>query len=191
MVNAKNSAADCSADGPDKVLQVSRLHHYAYRCADAEETRHFYEDVLGLPLKRVVSHDHVPSTGEYAPYCHIFFELEDGSHIAFFDVFDGRGSVLAEDVPDWLHHIALRVPDEGTLLGFKARLENAGYEVLGPVTHSVMSSIYFFDPNGHRVEFVWDHDCDDILANDARIAHDKLKDVISKYAPLRPSAAKA
>ena len=29
---------------------VLGLHHFAYRCRDAEETRHFYEDILGLPL---------------------------------------------------------------------------------------------------------------------------------------------
>ncbi len=29
---------------------VQQLHHYAYRAKDAEETRHFYEDILGLPL---------------------------------------------------------------------------------------------------------------------------------------------
>lgn len=29
---------------------VQQLHHYAYRARDAEETRHFYEDILGLPL---------------------------------------------------------------------------------------------------------------------------------------------
>ena len=26
---------------------IEQLHHYAYRCRDAEETRHFYEDILG------------------------------------------------------------------------------------------------------------------------------------------------
>jgi glyoxylase I family protein len=168
---------------------ISRLHHYGYRCRDAEETRAFYEDLLGLPLARIISHDHIPSTGEYAPYCHLFFEMGDGSYIAFFDVFDGKGSVLADDVPDWLHHIALMVNTEEDMLAMKVKLEAQGLEVIGPVKHTIMSSIYFWDPNGHRMELVWEHDCEEILKADHAVAHDKLREVIAKYAPQRLSPA--
>lgn len=48
---------------------VRGLHHFAWRCRDSEETRRFYEDLLGLPLAHVIKSDHVPSTGEYAPTC--------------------------------------------------------------------------------------------------------------------------
>ena len=65
---------------------IQQLHHYAYRAKDAEETRHFYEDILGLPLYHIIQSDHVPSTGEYCPYTHFFFRLMDGSFIAFFDL---------------------------------------------------------------------------------------------------------
>jgi glyoxylase I family protein len=176
------------APRPDKSLPVvSRLHHYGYRCKDAEETRSFYEELLGLPLARIISHDRVPSTGEYAPYCHLFFELADGSYIAFFDIFDDKGYMLAADAPTWIHHIALMVPSEKDLLGMKARLTAHGLEVLGPITHTIMSSIYFVDPNGHRLELVWEHDCVDILKSDVEQAHQKLKDVVNKYAPQRES----
>ena len=50
---------------------VQGLHHFAWRCRNAEETRRFYEDLLGLPLVHVIKNDHVPSTGEYCPYVHI------------------------------------------------------------------------------------------------------------------------
>ncbi|MEG0446726.1 MAG: VOC family protein, partial [Comamonas sp.] len=46
---------------------VQQLHHYAYKARDAEETRHFYEDILGLPLYHIIQSDYVPSTGEYCP----------------------------------------------------------------------------------------------------------------------------
>ena len=69
-------------------MRINSLHHFAYRCRDAEETRHFYEDILGLPLKHVIRLDHVPSTGEYCPYVHVFFQMRDGSYIAFFDLGD-------------------------------------------------------------------------------------------------------
>src|SRR5512140_2917843 len=63
---------------------IHQLHHFAYRAKDAEETRHFYEDILGLPLYHIIQSDHVPSTGEYCPYTHLFYRLQDGSFIAFF-----------------------------------------------------------------------------------------------------------
>jgi glyoxylase I family protein len=75
---------------------VLGLHHSAYRCRDAEETRHFYEDIQGLPLVQVVTADHV-STGKSMPFAHVFFELADGSCIAFFDLGD---NVAAEPSPN-------------------------------------------------------------------------------------------
>ena len=69
-----------TAPAPSAVL---RLHHFAYRCRDAEETRQFYEDVLGLPLVHVVEESAVPSTGEKTPFVHLFFELKDGSSSRF------------------------------------------------------------------------------------------------------------
>jgi len=74
------------------LVPIQGLHHYAYRCRDAEETRHFYEDLLGLPLAHVIRADHVPSTGEYCPYVHIFFEMRDGSYMAFFDLGHGQAA---------------------------------------------------------------------------------------------------
>jgi catechol-2,3-dioxygenase len=40
----------------------------------------------------------------------------------------------------------------GALFAAKKRLESAGIDVLGPVNHTIFKSIYFFDPNGHRLE---------------------------------------
>ena len=78
-------------------VPIHGLHHFAWRCRNAEQTRHFYEDLLGLPLVHVIRADHVPSTGEYCPYVHIFFRLGDGSHIAFFDLGDDTAAAaLAE-----------------------------------------------------------------------------------------------
>jgi catechol 2,3-dioxygenase-like lactoylglutathione lyase family enzyme len=131
---------------------VRGLHHFAWRCRDSEETRRFYEDLLGLPLAHVIKSDHVPSTGEYCPYVHIFFQMRDGSYIAFFDLGDDVAALPSPNTPAWVNHIALRVDSVGDLLAAKARLENAGVEVLGITDHHIIESIYFFDPNGIRVE---------------------------------------
>jgi catechol 2,3-dioxygenase-like lactoylglutathione lyase family enzyme len=134
------------------LVPIRGLHHFAYRCRDCEETRHFYEDLLGLPLVHVIKADHVPSTGEYCPYVHIFFQMTDGSYLAFFDLGD---DVLAEpspNTPSWVNHIALRVDSVSALHAAKARLEDAGIEVIGITDHHIIESIYFFDPNGIRLE---------------------------------------
>jgi len=134
---------------PAKVLQ---LHHYAYRARDAEETRHFYEDILGLPLYHLIQSDHVPSTGEYCPYTHFFFRLNDGSFIAFFDLGDDTAALPSANTPAWVNHIAFRVESIQALEDSKKRLQAHGIEVLGITDHRIFKSIYFFDPNGIRLE---------------------------------------
>ncbi|WP_338759412.1 VOC family protein [Massilia sp. METH4] len=133
-------------------VPIRGLHHFAYRCKDAEETRHFYEDLLELPLVHVIRADNVPSTGEYCPYVHIFFEMADGSYIAFFDLGDDVKADPSPNTPSWVNHLALRVDSPADLLAAKARLEAAGVEVLGITDHHIIESIYFFDPNGIRLE---------------------------------------
>ncbi|MBC7202731.1 MAG: VOC family protein [Pusillimonas sp.] len=134
-------------------ISVKGLHHVAWRCADAEETRHFYEDILGLPLAHIIKADMVPSTREKMPYVHIFFEFRDGSYIAFFDVNDGKGNTLHPEMPEWIPHFAMEVDSREELLAMKKRLEDHGIDVIGVVDHHFVESIYFFDPNGVRLEF--------------------------------------
>jgi catechol-2,3-dioxygenase len=61
-----------------------------------------------------------------------------------------------ENTPDWVQHIALEVDSVATLEATKARLEAAGIPVVGLTDHTIFQSIYFFDPNGHRVELAAD-----------------------------------
>lgn len=141
-----------TAPSPAAPPPMLGLHHVAYRCRDAEETRAFYEDLLGLPLLHVIRSDTVPSTGERCPYAHIFFELGDGSCVAFFDLGDGQSAEPSPNTPAWVQHIAWRARRPSDLPSMKDRLERAGVEVLGPVDHGIFVSIYFFDPNGVRLE---------------------------------------
>jgi catechol 2,3-dioxygenase-like lactoylglutathione lyase family enzyme len=131
---------------------IQGLHHFAWRCRDAEETRRFYEDLLGLPLAHVLYNPRVPSTGEVTPHLHIFFRMGDGSYVAFFDLGDGEAAAPSPNTPDWVNHLALEVPDEAALAAAKGRLEAAGYKVVGVTDHHFIKSIYVFDPNGLRVE---------------------------------------
>lgn len=140
---------------------VYGLDHSAYRCRDAEETRAFYEDILGFPLTLALHIDRHPTTGEPVDYLHIFFDIGSGdpdrpSHIAFFEVVDHPG-----DNPDELFkkrwgmdlHFAMRLADHADLDTWKRRLTDRGLEVEGPIDHGMFRSIYFHDPNGYRLEF--------------------------------------
>ena len=131
---------------------IRQLHHYAYRARDAEETRHFYEDILGLPMYHIIQSDHVPSTGEYCPYTHFFFRLQDGSFIAFFDLGDDEAALPSPNTPSWVNHVAFRVDSVADLEATRTRLQAHGIEVIGVTDHHIFKSIYFFDPNGVRLE---------------------------------------
>jgi catechol 2,3-dioxygenase-like lactoylglutathione lyase family enzyme len=155
---------------------VHGLHHFAWRCRNAEETRHFYEDLLGLPLVHVIRNDCVPSTGEYCPYVHIFFRMRDGSHMAFFDLGDGIASDPSPNTPAWVNHIALRVDSDSDLLAMKERLRAAGVETIGITDHDgYIHSIYFFDPNGLRLELTTEVATPEQLAGYAQGAHAMLE----------------
>ncbi|MGD9942855.1 MAG: VOC family protein [Burkholderiaceae bacterium] len=135
---------------------IRRLHHFAWRCRDAEETRVFYEDLLGLPLTHLIRADHVPSTGEHCPYVHLFFELCDGSSVAFFDLGDDQAAEPSPNTPAWVNHLSLKVDSLEALERARQRLQQAGVEVLGITDHGFVRSIYFFDPNGLRLELTVD-----------------------------------
>lgn len=143
---------------PQTFVPVRRLHHFAWRCRDAEQTRAFYEDLLGLPLTQVIRAETVPSTGEHCPYVHLFFEMRDGSSIAFFDLGDGSAAEPSPNTPAWVNHFAMKVDTPADLEQAKARLQNAGVDVLGVTDHGFVRSIYFFDPNGIRLELTVDMD---------------------------------
>ena len=153
---------------------IQQLHHYAYRARDAEETRHFYEDILGLPLYHIIQSDYVPSTGEYCPYTHFFFRLQDGSFIAFFDLGDDVAAQPSPNTPPWVNHISFRVDSRQALLDMKARLEAHGIEVLGLTDHHIFHSIYFFDPNGIRLELTAQLADEFQMLQESKTAHSRL-----------------
>ena len=144
---------------------LQKLHHVAYRCTDAQETIDYYTKNLGLKLVHAISNDRVPSTQEWGPHLHIFFEMEDGSYIAFFEVPTSPPAMKDPNTPDWVQHLALEVADEETLLAAKARLEENGVDVLGITDHGFCQSIYFFDPSGHRLELSIRRDSEEAKAD--------------------------
>ena len=64
--------------------KILKLHHSAYRCKDSEETRKFYEDFLELKLVKVFEIKNT-KTNRKTQVLHTFYQLRDGSCIAFFE----------------------------------------------------------------------------------------------------------
>lgn len=131
---------------------LRRIHHVAYRCRDAQETVAFYERVLGMAFTTAFAEDKVPSTGADDPYMHVFLDAGGGNVLAFFELPSQPQMGRDPNTPAWVQHIAFEVADLDALLAAKAHIEAQGIDVLGPTFHGVFKSIYFFDPNGHRLE---------------------------------------
>jgi len=133
-------------------MKISRIHHAAYRCKDAKETVEWYAKNLNMDFVLAIAEDLVPSTKAPDPYMHIFLNAGGGNVLAFFELPNSPEMGRDENTPAWVQHIAFEVESMETLLAAKVKLEANGVEVLGPTNHTIFKSIYFFDPNGHRLE---------------------------------------
>jgi glyoxylase I family protein len=130
---------------------VKHMYHQAYACWDSEETRHFYEGILEMPLiATVVIEDHFRDDG--SGYCYTFFEIGDGGTLAFFEhmslvhpkYFNARGASH--------RHVAFEVDGDATVQQYKHKLDAAGVaNTLKNLGTSL--SLRFSDPNGLILEF--------------------------------------
>jgi catechol 2,3-dioxygenase-like lactoylglutathione lyase family enzyme len=127
---------------------IKKLHHNAYRCRDSEETRAFYEDFLGLELACALDIEET-MTGRKTRTLHTFYEMGDGSYLAFFEAPDRPFEF--KDQHDYDLHIALEV-DEKELAPMMAKGQARGIETRGVSNHGFIHSIYFRDPNGYVIE---------------------------------------
>jgi lactoylglutathione lyase len=135
---------------------LQRIHHVAYRCRDAKQTVEWYQKHLGMDFVLAIAENNVPSTGAPDPYMHVFLDAGSGNVLAFFELPNAPAMGRDGNTPEWVQHIAFKVGSLDELLAAKAKLQAAGIEVVGPTEHTIFKSIYFFDPNGHRLELAVD-----------------------------------
>ena len=135
---------------------LQRIHHVAYRCRDAKQTVEWYGKHLGTDFVLAIAENNVPSTGAPDPYMHVFMDAGQGNVLAFFELPNSPPMGRDGATPEWVQHIAFKVASLEELHAAKARLQAAGIEVVGPTEHTIFKSIYFFDPNGHRLELAAD-----------------------------------
>ena len=139
-------------------ILAKRLHHTAYVTKDLEATRAFYEDVLGFPLMATYC-EKDELFGKERTYCHCFFELADGSALAFFQFADPEDQAeFGPEIPESpFIHIALQVDEKGQA-ELERRIAAAGF--VEPDTyileHGYCRSVYVKDPNNMILEFTYD-----------------------------------
>lgn len=143
---------------------IKGLHHNAYRCRDSEQTRAFFEDFLGLPLVDAFEISETKS-GRETRVLHSFFQMGDGSFLAFFE--DPSRPFDFKDQHDFDLHIALAVDDQ-TLTAMFEKGKNAGVDTRGIADHGFIRSIYFRDPNGYVIELSAPTDGADGYMRDAK-----------------------
>jgi glyoxylase I family protein len=131
-------------------IDVVQYFHNAFRVANMERTRHFYEDVIGVPLIgcEVVNVD--PSDNAPTHYIHTFFELADGSYLAFFQYHNDKYPYY-ERKHSYMDHCAVTVRDDETFWATLERVkaENISYYL---VEHPNCLSAYIKEPDGGYFE---------------------------------------
>jgi len=158
------------------VSVTTRIHHVAYRCKDAKETVEFYQNLLDMDFMLAIAEDRVPSTQEPDPYMHVFLDAGMGNVLAFFELPNSPPMGRDGNTPEWVQHIAFEVESLDALMATKERVEQAGLDVVGPVNHGIFESIYFFDPNGHRIELAANTGSADDLRRLKEVAPDMLEE---------------
>lgn len=157
-------------------MNIRKIHHVAYRCKDAKQTVEWYGKHLGMDFVLAIAEDAVPSTKAPDPYMHIFLDAGAGNVLAFFELPNSPEMGKDPNTPDWVQHIALEVDSVAELEATKARLEAAGIPVVGLTDHTLFKSIYFFDPNGHRLELAADIGTPDQMAQLKSVAEPMIEE---------------
>jgi catechol 2,3-dioxygenase-like lactoylglutathione lyase family enzyme len=160
-----------------KILKSpNNIHHLAFLCRDAEQTRWFYEDVMGFKLVAALDFESSPGSGEPLEYMHLFFEMGNGDHIAFFDIPDELDEKDFHLTSGFKKHVAFEISSYSEMMEWKDHLDEHIGNVSTPINHEFVHSIYFYDPNGINLEITCkDKEYDRIMGEDTKNAHGNLK----------------
>ena len=130
------------------------VNHAAWVTHDVQATADFYTKIMGMELASTVMEESVKSTGDDIPFLHIFFRMQDGSTIAFFEA----PGLPERPTPthrayEIFDHLAMQAVDRPEVDKWSEWLRSNGLAVIGPIDHDgLVYSIYFHDNNGLRLE---------------------------------------
>jgi len=155
----------------------SKLHHNAYVTTDMEAIRKFYEEIIGFPLVSTWA-EQTDLFGKMRTYMHCFYDIGDGSCLAFFQFADAEDHAEfgPELQPSGFRHLAMKV-DQDTQDGIRDRLADAGIGEPDAyiLNHGYCYSLYVFDPSGLLIEFTVDIDgIEEINEDKKKTAHADL-----------------
>ena len=157
-------------------MPAERCHDVAYGCLEAKQTVEWYVKHRNMKFVLAIAEDQVPSSHAPDPYMHVFMDAGGGNVLAFFELPNSATMGRDTNTHEWVQHIAFKVDSVKKLEETKARLEAAGVPVLGVTDHTIFKSIYFFDPNGHRLELACDTGTPDMYRKLDAVKWDMLEE---------------
>jgi catechol 2,3-dioxygenase-like lactoylglutathione lyase family enzyme len=136
------------------------VHHLALNTDDMKMTLDFYVGVLGMPLVHALKVPPGLGTGPanrgnppFENLRHYFLDAGGDSLVAFFEIPKGAKPKGDRDAIGTMQHVSFAVSQE-KFEQVRQRLARADLPYLGPINVGCDTwSIYFFDPNGIRLEF--------------------------------------
>jgi catechol 2,3-dioxygenase-like lactoylglutathione lyase family enzyme len=141
---------------------IRGVHHLALNTDDMKMTIDFYTGVLGMPLIHAMRVPPGLGTGPqnrgnppFEKLRHYFFDMGNDSTVAFFEIPKGAKPHGDRDAIATMQHLAFATSPAGAA-DLLDRLTRYGVENTGVIeTLPGLMSVYFFDPNGIRLEFAW------------------------------------
>jgi catechol 2,3-dioxygenase-like lactoylglutathione lyase family enzyme len=141
---------------------VRGVHHLALNTDDMKKTVDFYTNVLGMPLIHAMRVPPGLGTGAgnrgnppFENLRHYFFDMGNDSTLAFFEIPRGAKPHGDRDDIGAMQHLAVATSAKGAV-ELLVRLAKHNVDNSGPIeTFPGLMSVYFFDPNGIRLEFAW------------------------------------
>jgi glyoxylase I family protein len=139
------------ASVPDPELGIAGNHHLALIVEHAiDQTHRFWTETMGLRFSWAITNLYIPSTGDYSPHMHTFYELGKQGNVAYFAI----QTETMDPGPNWADHparfIALQAASVEELPQWKQRLLSAGVSVTEEFEEDGRPALFFRDPEGHR-----------------------------------------
>ncbi len=141
------------------------VHHLALNTDDMKATIDFYTRVLGMPLVHALRVPPGVGTGAgnrgnppYENLRHYFFDAGGDALVAFFELPKDAEPQANRNAVAAMQHCSFAVT-QTRFQELHQRLLDADVAVIGPIPVGARTwSIYFFDPNGIRLEYSWQED---------------------------------
>ena len=157
-MDEKANTQECTVATP--ALNTRGVHHLALTTDDMKMTVDFYVNVIGMPLIHALKVPPGLGTGPknrgnppYEEIRHYFFDMGNDSILAFFEIPKDAEPKSNRNAVGGMQHCAFVVTEE-RFKALEQRLDENGIKHSGPIPQLPgLLGIYFFDPNGIRLEF--------------------------------------